>query len=352
MLNDKNSSTSIASDRRPLDDALQLGPRKRPCLSDPLVHYGRHFGCTIHALCSVKAVMTNGMLRMAELQDQPDDSFTPQERCEHRVFIQLLQMVPGLEERLFSGEEGEVLQAAELIQRGVASTRSDDTKGLKGPILDWISPEGSSLTLPLSHSMKMDRGFQHEATGRLLCPVGLDWSDAVTKEKLRSGALAVPGDQWPIFIYANNKFNEDDPWKGLLRGRLLVMAYKHVFTSPSSVEKEPKATRSGNARIHGMTSVLSASIAYIAMQTRFSLSSSAVFLRSDLSTDLERFYNSIIEFLDDPEEAHEVRDLLTWWNRQVFPRYIPVSTSLLKHSALGCLKARHALMRSSITTPL
>jgi len=45
-----------------------------------------------------------------------------------------------------------------------------------------------------------------------------------------------------------------------------LQAYKHIFTSPSSVKKEPKATRSGNARIHGMTQVTPASIAYIATQ--------------------------------------------------------------------------------------
>lgn len=47
---------------------------------------------------------------------------------------------------------------------------------------------------------------------------------------------------------------------------VFLEAYKHIFTSPSSVEKEPKATRSGNARIHGMTSVTTASIAYVATQ--------------------------------------------------------------------------------------
>jgi hypothetical protein len=47
---------------------------------------------------------------------------------------------------------------------------------------------------------------------------------------------------------------------------MALEAYKHIFTSPSSVEKEPKATRSGNARIHGMTQVTSASIAYVATQ--------------------------------------------------------------------------------------
>ena len=63
------------------------------------------------------------------------------------------------------------------LQRGVSSARSDDTKSLKGPILDWIVPVGQSLNPPLARSIKMDRGFHHEHTGALLCPAGLDWSD-------------------------------------------------------------------------------------------------------------------------------------------------------------------------------
>jgi hypothetical protein len=50
-----------------------------------------------------------------------------------------------------------------------------------------------------------------------------------------------------------------------------LQAFKYIFTSPSSVEKEAKATRSGNARIHGMTRVTTASIAYTATQVRLSL---------------------------------------------------------------------------------
>ena len=46
----------------------------------------------------------------------------------------------------------------------------------------------------------------------------------------------------------------------------LNKAYKHVFTSPSSVGKEPRATRSGNACIHDMTNVTRASIAYVVTQ--------------------------------------------------------------------------------------
>jgi hypothetical protein len=63
------------------------------------------------------------------------------------------------------------------IQKGVSSARSDDTKSLKGPILDWITPRGQPLNPPLGRNVKMDRGFHHERTGALLCPAGLDWAN-------------------------------------------------------------------------------------------------------------------------------------------------------------------------------
>ncbi|KIM76604.1 hypothetical protein PILCRDRAFT_12655 [Piloderma croceum F 1598] len=123
------------------------------------------------------------------------------------------------------------------------------------------------------------------------------------------------------FVYQGYNYDPEDPWNGLFHSNLLVSGYKHIFTSPSSVEKEPKATRSRNARIHGMTQVTAASIAYIAtqnfnsLQLRFSLTSSPVFSRTDTVTDSEKFYNSIIELFNDIDEKEEVNELLTWWNR-------------------------------------
>ena len=52
-------------------------------------------------------------------------------------------------------------------------------------------------------------------------------------------------------------------------------------------------------------------------QIRFALSSSSVFSRSDTVTDSERFYNSLLEILDDPAEKIEVEALLNWWNQWV-----------------------------------
>lgn len=51
------------------------------------------------------------------------------------------------------------------------------------------------------------------------------------------------------------------------------------------------------------------------LQARFALTSAQVFSRTDLVTDSERFYNSILELLFDPDEKEEVDQLLMWWNR-------------------------------------
>jgi hypothetical protein len=43
------------------------------------------------------------------------------------------------------------------------------------------------------------------------------------KEKLRSGEMAIPGDQWPVFLYRDYRYDAEDPWAGLLRSSLLIM---------------------------------------------------------------------------------------------------------------------------------
>ncbi|KAG2052940.1 hypothetical protein BDR06DRAFT_972626 [Suillus hirtellus] len=108
-------------------------------------------------------------------------------------------------------------------------------------------PASEAVVPPLPHNSKISQGFSHPLTSHLLCPAELDWDDTDTKQKLQSSELAVSGDQWPLFVYANEAYDSEDPWSGLLRSHLLVNAFRHVFTSPSSVDKEPKATRAGNA---------------------------------------------------------------------------------------------------------
>lgn len=102
------------------------------------------------------------------------------------------------------------------------------------------------------------------------------------------------------------------------------------------------------------------------MKARFALSSSNVFSRTDTTTDSERFYNSLLELLEDPEEVVEVNALIIWWNRwvylllcldtsqtadsffsQVFPNYTANSRPVSKNSALAKIKAKRAAIKEA-----
>jgi Family of unknown function (DUF6698) len=64
----------------------------------------------------------------------------------------------------------------------------------------------------------------------------------------------------------------------------------------------------------GMFCCSSINLRLTVWQLRFALCSSSVFCRTDTSTDSERFYESVLAFLDHPDEQAEVRDLVYWWN--------------------------------------
>lgn len=55
------------------------------------------------------------------------------------------------------------------------------------------------------------------------------------KEGLKSGELAVPGDQWPIFLWDKLKYDPDDAWNGFLKNPLLVTVCIWLYIYPETV---------------------------------------------------------------------------------------------------------------------
>ena len=123
---------------------------------------------------------------------------------------------------------------------GANTVCADDNKGLKGAVLGWVTSLVNGLVPPIPHMQMSGCGFNHEATGKQLCPASLDWNDpqcaslylcvsahltdrySSIKSSLKVGTMIVQSDQWPIFIYLHGVYDPEDPWKGLLRGRLLM----------------------------------------------------------------------------------------------------------------------------------
>lgn len=90
MSTNQNLPPSVLGVRR-RESSLQLEPRKKPSVltltsilysmqsirraPNPLVHHGRHFGRTVHALCSVKQLLRNCIPRLDDIDgvDEEED---------------------------------------------------------------------------------------------------------------------------------------------------------------------------------------------------------------------------------------------------------------------------------------
>ena len=181
------------------------------------------------------------------------------QRREHAVFNKLLQIIPGLEERLLNGEASEVTEIAELVftvltlwcTTTVTHASLIATKGsLQCPIRrhersergrPWLDHPSWAIPPPSHCTECQDRSRLQPWTHRgsfMSCRYGLvrfgvsvtfpmcygsdlRWCGSI-KSKLRNGEILVAGDQWPIFLYTDFKFDPEEPWKGLLRSTILV----------------------------------------------------------------------------------------------------------------------------------
>jgi hypothetical protein len=65
------------------------------------------------------------------------------------------------------------------LRKGSGGARGDDAANLKPAVVSWIAGIlGTPIIVPLSPTSKLDRGFEHDDTGRLLCPMEYNWEDA------------------------------------------------------------------------------------------------------------------------------------------------------------------------------
>ncbi|KAI1783655.1 hypothetical protein LXA43DRAFT_1067455 [Ganoderma leucocontextum] len=337
-MSDENIPPQLGQKRPSEDSALTQPPRKKAGPSDGWKLKGRHIGRSIHAFANFAQLILGGIQLDKDLDLFPDngiEKYPAETRLQYEIYGRIIRFLPDLEEGLRKGTIDTSRLNRICSSAGANAARSDDVKGLKGTVLDWITDPVTGLVPPIPRNSMGNRGFKHEATGKYLCPAGLDWNDAGSA--LRAGTMVVQSDQWSIFLYSNGSYDPERPWAGLLRGRLLINAFKHVFTSPSSVDDSGRSTKSSNAAIHGMSQVTLASIVYVATLVRFSLGTRATFSLTDTVTDSQNFYNVLLAFLTHPDERENVNELLAWWNKQVFPNFVAIFRAPTVNSALAKL---------------
>ncbi|KAF8422779.1 hypothetical protein L210DRAFT_3325190, partial [Boletus edulis BED1] len=178
------------------------------------------------------------------------------------------------------------------LNRGADSAHGDDATSLKPIMIHWLMEAYPNAVSGLKFGMKHRCGFNHDVTGCLLCPVDYNWNDATHRAAILDSHpdFLVTSNSWPAFLYEGETYDPKDPRKGLFKNLLLLKAFKHIFTSPSSALKtdiesehttQPKRqcklnecrTCSDVATLLGMKTISLRAIAYIAVQLCFALSS-------------------------------------------------------------------------------
>ncbi|KJA15738.1 hypothetical protein HYPSUDRAFT_207595 [Hypholoma sublateritium FD-334 SS-4] len=222
--------------------------------------------------------------------------------------------------------------ACQKIYHGVTTVRSDDTASLKTCIVSYIRADPTDSISPaisIKGKFKDDRGFCHPATASLLCPVMYP-DTPETYNAILSGRLPVTTTMLPRFLFPDDHvYDPDDISKDLLRGHVMYRAAKHIFQGPSAALQGPGSHRGkqGNASICGITTMTPRTIAYVATQVRFALSSTSSWTPRDGTFSYTDFYWHIVGLLDDEDDDMEGPEIIRLYNYHVFGTEDPDHTT-------------------------
>ncbi|KAG2111820.1 hypothetical protein BD769DRAFT_1674357 [Suillus cothurnatus] len=260
-------------------------------------------------------------------------------------FVTLTTALSWLPKKATEMDYDDYSHMLKLLRQGADSARGDDTSKLKALVAEWVNRE-LKPDPPVDADDKHSRGFTNDACGKLLCPAELDWNNPVVRAGIRdrSDGHIVTDLSFPAFLYDKYTANPNDLEEGLFKSRVLLQAYKAVFTSPSSakdiegdgdgidvIQNNRRANKSvfrvkvkkHVAQIIKMKKVTPRSIAYIACQVRFALSSVTSWRSIDGDFDYEQFWRTIVDFFERAPgrtAQRRIDVLLEWWTRKVFGR--------------------------------
>ncbi|KAH9052208.1 hypothetical protein EDB87DRAFT_1692848 [Lactarius vividus] len=306
---------------------------------------GKILGQCVEMWDTFYGILDQGVSRNPDIDE--DFMHTDLDNQRYKKFRLLVTVAPEmaklLEKADSSGLTGPGFTKAldEVIDTGHKRARRVDISGIRGAIGQWLG----IIWEPASPAVWHLLGFNHQTTGKFLCPVTLDWGDPNVRERLRRGLEELTSTDLPAFLWSNGTFSIEDPYKGFLRGSLLAMSYKHIFISPSSTKQANKSTHGGNAALHGISFVTYESIAYVATVTWFALSDEPVFNHGGDDNKKQpgfpycEFYHELIEH-QSLMSSEELCSLIQWWNGVIFPRSVYASGDVKKDSAGAMMQER------------
>ncbi|KAJ3724114.1 hypothetical protein DFJ43DRAFT_1157956 [Lentinula guzmanii] len=277
---------------------------------------------------------------------------------DYESFGLMCEYVPYIKKKIYSRDVNHTELQADYtpLESGANAVCSEDIHNGAAELADWLNQRKPQPLIDW-HS-RLGRGFIHDLTDRLLCPIDFDWDDFVIRTEICAvGRRSVVKDStapfFLSFLYHNEAGDVQNPLKGWLQGPLLVKMIVFLFKSASSVGKEivdneiinqssdeenvgpllpspgasahsgkrRKSTKKTVSQLWNITYVSPRMIAYAATLLHLILSDGPAWGADD-SFPYESFYNAIVDFFEDVETGSEDevwnKRLLAWWTRTVY----------------------------------
>ncbi|KAG1798712.1 hypothetical protein EV424DRAFT_1332871 [Suillus variegatus] len=256
-------------------------------------------------------------------EDNTTDSFLlfRQDRLQ-RGYIVLAQVLPWLHAKLGQLDIDECQDMLKQLKRGADAARGDDTSTLKDLVASWVNQDFRPSSLLKSDDKQM-RGFVHDICGNLLCPSEWDWGDNTVKAGIRDRTVdyIVSENSWPLFLYEKYTVNYGNLEQGLFKSKILVQAFKAIFTSPSSAREADGDGDGADILENNRRARRQLNQAKVKTCVRFALSNILSWRTIDGDFNYEGFWNNVVDFFEDvpgPITQRRVNLLLEWWTRKVF----------------------------------
>ncbi|KAF8519855.1 hypothetical protein JB92DRAFT_3141628 [Gautieria morchelliformis] len=240
-------------------------------------------------------------------------------RAMQRQYERLVEICPRLSEEIRTHGVEEV---ATIMENAHACGRGEDIKRVKD-----LMQSIHSFHPALKTNDKESRGFNDPQIRRLLMSAEKvkEWDeDEEFLRRVKEGVETFRPQDYPVFLYEDDKVNPDNLLSGFLRSEILIQAYRAVMIGPSAIDgrgTSAHATKKGNAQLNNMTDISIPSISYITTLVHFGLSSQGTFhVGDDLGRfDYHGFYRSIADLLGDERMVQRREALLRWWKGKIFP---------------------------------
>ncbi|KAG1763642.1 hypothetical protein EDD22DRAFT_776896 [Suillus occidentalis] len=237
-------------------------------------------------------------------------------------YVVLSNVIPWFHAKASDMEHDDYTHMLKKLRQGADGARGDDTSKLKSLVPDWVNRD-LKPDPPVEPEDKFCRGFTNDACGRLLCPSELDWNNPIVRTGIRDrgDGYVVTEMSWPAFLYAGYTADQNNLEEGLFKSKLLIQAFKAIFTSPSSAKEVAGDGDGANIIENNRRAKMDISGKKVKTHLRFALSSVTSWRSVDGDFDYTQFWHIIVDFFERPPgrvARRNVERLLAWWTRKVF----------------------------------